>query len=77
MKVLVEVLQEKKDEFGESYWETMKSKTVEIKDKNITKAQTKLQELKSANNGKKIRILEYHNDDPDEVRLPCKVLLES
>ena len=43
----------------------------------INDAKAKLIELKeSLPRGYKIRILEYHNDDPDNIRSKCKILYE-
>lgn len=51
---------------------TVGDKTQQIKD-----AKEKLLQLKdSLPTGDKIRILEFHNDEPDETRQPCKILFE-
>jgi|APSaa5957512535_1039671.scaffolds.fasta_scaffold534594_1 hypothetical protein len=77
MKIIVEILS--KNEFNDYVLDI--SKTIEFKtgDKatKISKAKTRLQELKSTlNSNQKIRVLEYHNDDSDATRTPCKILYE-
>ena len=72
MKILLEILQLQKDN---SY----NDKMVLVVNHNLTeefetyeKALEKLNELKNTHNN--MRILEYHNDEPDNIRKPCKVL---
>lgn len=44
---------------------------------NIDRAKTKLRELRaSLPTDHKLRVLEYHNDDPDKGRTACKILFE-
>ena len=82
MKIIVEILEKLYDEFGEVYYcpdndnEKFEMKTGN-KEKKIKDAKLKFNKLKSKLiNGQRIRILEYHNDESDEIRKPCKVLTE-
>ena len=74
MKIIVETLIEKIDEFGISDFIVDKSKTVSIESKNIIEAKNKADELKTSSN--KVRILEFFNDDIEHLRKPCKIIYE-
>jgi|TARA_R110000787_G_scaffold155004_1_gene268711 hypothetical protein len=74
MKIIVETLIEKIDEFGISDFIVDESRTVNIKSKNITEAKNKADELKTSLN--KIRILEFFNDEIGHLRKPCKIIYE-
>jgi len=78
MKILVELLEYKQImTSGEKDWIIQKSKTVEITSKNIIEAKEKFDQLKQTlPENQKLRIIEYHNDESDETRKPCKVLFE-
>jgi len=81
MKVIVEILKKKQRVYGEA-WVVQKSKTVQIdtiiNEQVKQRAKTKLQELQSSlSTDEKIRVLEYHNDDSDNVRTACKILFEA
>lgn len=80
MKVLVEILEkvEKDDIVG---YRVIESKTIVISDKinqtTIDRAINRLEQLKpTLGLNEKIRVLEFHNDEPDETRVSCKVLFE-
>ena len=72
MKIIIEILIEKIDEFGISDFIVDKSKTLNIKSKNITEAKNKADKLKTSLN--KVRILEFYNDDHGYLRKPCKII---
>ena len=81
MKIQVEILKRYNDEIGHTYWVVDKSKVIEISTvKNtltIQHAKDKMGELKLLlSPDQKIRVLEYHNDDSDVLRQPCKILYE-
>jgi hypothetical protein len=74
MKILVQVLHLQRDN---SY----NNKMIYVVDDNLTeelktisKGKKRLDELKLLHNNSQIRLLEYHNDEPDNIRKPCKVL---
>lgn len=80
MKILVEILEKVERENIDS-WLVLKSKTLDFteldKKEAFRKAKAKLIQVKdSLSNNQKIRILEYHNDEFDEVRKPCKILFK-
>ena len=81
MKIIIEILKESTDSTGQKNWAVEKSKIVNIGTKKDKKtlgiAKDKLQQLKlELAQDEKIRILEFHNDESDEIRTPCKVLYE-
>jgi len=84
MKIQVEILQSHIDPVDKKtvVWRVDKSRTLEIStvknETTIQQAREKLQELKATlSPNQKIRVLEYHNDDPDSKdRKPCKILYE-
>ena len=81
MIIQVEILNKSTNELGNIIYNINKSKTFIVStEKNSTtiqEAKDKLDELKSSlNMTQKIRVLEYHNDESDETRQPCKVLFE-
>tara|TARA_R110000744_G_scaffold295512_1_gene405573 strand:+ start:471 stop:704 length:234 start_codon:yes stop_codon:yes gene_type:complete len=74
MKILVQVLRSKRDN---SYNDKMvyvvdNSLTQETTD--IENAITKSGELKLKFQDSQIRIIEYHNDESDKDRKPCKII---
>jgi len=77
MKIQIETLdkvqQNDKSGDGEFIYELDESKTIVYP--NLETAQTAFLALESLPN-KKFRILEYHNEDPDLTRIPCKVIDE-
>lgn len=81
MKIQIEILNKSTDDFGHIDWIVDKSRIVDISteknDTTIQQARTRLTELKSTlSANQKIRVLEYHNDDSDQTRKPCKILYE-
>ena len=80
-KIIIEILDKDTSNGDVVSWIVAKSKTVDIgnvTEKNKELAKSKLLELKSTlTTNQKIRVLEYHNDDPDETRQGCKILFES
>ena len=82
MKIQVEILYKNIDNQGFESWIVDKSKvivfTTGTKTQKISNAKSKLLELKkSLPENQKLRVLEYHNDESDETRQPCKILFES
>ena len=79
LKIIVEVLQKENTLSGEIF-NVVKSETLdfgEVKKLNIDSAKQKVSELRSQlSNNYKIRVTEYHNDETDESRKPCKILYE-
>ncbi len=75
-KILVEILGKN----TEGFFTVEKSKTVNIgavSQQNKQKAIDRLNQLKSTLTvDEKIRVIEYHNDDPDKTRTACKILFE-
>jgi len=76
MKILVETL--KKSDKGDLVsWIVDENLTEEILSKDINEAKTRAIQLKTERNPHKTRVIEYHNDEPDETRTSCKILFES
>jgi len=79
MIIQIETLDIKTDDQDTIYYIVDKAKTIIIKSgtkqEKIQKAKERLNKLEKQPN-KKYRILEYHNDEADNNRKPCKVLME-
>lgn len=73
MKLLVQTLKAKSID-GITSFEIDENLTEEILSKNINEAKTRAIQLKTERSPHKIRVIEYHNDEPDETRVACKVL---
>ena len=75
MKIILEYYKKTFDEvMDRDYeWETEVNKRIICT--NLNEAKKKLKEL-SINDNQQLKIIEYHNDEPDNIRKPCKVLLE-
>ncbi len=83
MKILVEVLDLEETEIisKQKTFRTNAQKTLEIStskgiESSINDAITEAQKIKLALPKGRVRIIEYHNDEPDETRQPCKILYE-
>tara|TARA_R100000951_G_scaffold96978_1_gene86485 strand:- start:173 stop:403 length:231 start_codon:yes stop_codon:yes gene_type:complete len=75
MKIIVEVLKVRVDPINDSNeYYVDKSLTKVIPDNDIANAKYIANILKNTSN--KIRVIEYHNDESDDTRQPCKVLYE-
>lgn len=74
MKILVETLKARTNERGITNYVVDNNLTEEISSKDVNKAKTRAMTLKNERNPHKIRVLEYHNDDPDETRTACKII---
>ena len=73
MKILIEYLDENVDSLERKYYSLNKSKTLEFT--NVVSAKKQFDILKSLKlSTETIRIIEYHNDEADEVRKPCKII---
>lgn len=73
MEIRIETLEKIDDPELES-WKVIDNLT-EIK-KDVSKAKARADILKEENPTKKIRVIEYRNDEPDETRTACKVVYE-
>tara|TARA_R100001086_G_scaffold170650_1_gene93214 strand:- start:304 stop:528 length:225 start_codon:yes stop_codon:yes gene_type:complete len=73
MKIKIETLKKIEDSVGES-WRVMENLSELAKD--IPKAKARADILKNKNPTKKIRVIEYRNDEPDKSRTACKVVYE-
>ena len=73
MKIQIETLNKVEIYNDKFIYEIDKSKTIVIE--TLKKAKEKFKTM-SATEDKKIRIIEYRNDEPDETRKPCKVIVE-
>lgn len=82
MSIIIEILDETTNAFGDKSYVVIKSKTIEVSQIvntiNIQKAKDRLSQIKSTlPPTQKIRVLEYHNDEfGNKNRLPCKILFE-
>ena len=73
MKILIEYLDENVDSLERKYYSLNKSKTLEFT--NVVSAKKQFDILKSLKlSTETIRIIEYHNDEADKVRKPCKII---
>ena len=73
MKILIEYLDENVDSLERKYYSLNKSKTLEFT--NVVSAKKQFDILKSLKlSTETIRIIEYHNDEADQVRKPCKII---
>ena len=77
MKYIIEILDEGTDEDGDVIYKVDKSKTIEFNSNSLTASKNRF-DIDKPNIGanKKIRLVEYYNDDPDELHKPCEVLFE-
>lgn len=73
MKILVQTLKKIPNENLYIVDETL---TEEIQSKNINEAKERATKLKNERSPHKIRVIEYHNNESDEIRQPCKILFE-
>ncbi len=74
MKIQVEILEKKGMGYAVKTTEIMTVGDIATK---INTAKSRLDSLKlTLTVNQKIRVLEYHNDEPDETRQPCKILFE-
>ena len=74
MKIILEYYKKILNEVNKKYeWENDFDKRITCK--NLNEAKKKLKEL-IINDNQQLKIIEYHNDEPDNIRKPCKVLLE-
>ncbi len=80
-KIIVETLDEVITSFPEKSYKVDDAKTQEFGVPGLeNEAAAKVvfdAKVISKESNQKIRILEYHNDDPDETRQSCKILFES
>lgn len=78
-KIIVEILVKQRSEIEAYKVDESRTITIDTKidDSAKQRARTKLEELKAnLSPNEKIRVIEYHNDDADENRKPCKILYE-
>jgi len=80
-KIIVETLDEVPTSFSEKSYKVDETKTQEfglpgVENENAGKAVFDARVTRKEPT-QKIRMLEYHNDDPDETRGSCKILFES
>ena len=73
MKIQIETLNKVEISNDKFIYEIDESKTIVMQ--TLKKAKDKFKTM-SATEDKKIRIIEYRNDEPDETRKPCKVIVE-
>lgn len=72
MKIIIEFYKKVRNEvFQRDEFITEFSKRLEFK--NLSEAKQKFKQLE-INDNQKIKIIEYHNDEADNIRKPCKVL---
>lgn len=76
MKILIQTLKAKTDSFGKSSYQVDENLTEDILSKDVNEARERAMQLKNEHNPHKIRVIEYHNDEPDETRTPCKILYD-
>jgi hypothetical protein len=82
MKIQVEVLRKIDDGINTIHYKTDELETVVFTNGDVTnqiaEATQYLNDTKpTLPAGDKIRVLEYYNDEPDETRQPCVILLEA
>lgn len=74
MKIQVEILEKRGMGYAVKNTEII---TIGDRATKINTAKLKLETLKlNIPINQKIRVLEYHNDEPDETRTACKILFE-
>ena len=74
MKILVQVLRLRRDNSRNNNMVFVVDSSLTEEISTVTKAMKRCDDLALSFPDHKIRIIEYHNDEPDNIRKPCKVL---